>query len=273
MPEIHKINNISTQASCPPSRSQISFFIFKTSFTMSDRLVTLITGANQGLGYFTAQHLALTGKHHVLVGSRSLEKGEEAVKKLLATNPTIDSSTLSAVQIDISNDDSIEELTSHIKDKYKKLDVLINNAAIGFVSGSARDQWTKAYDTNVSGTALLTESLLPLLKASSTPRIVFVSSSLGSMTIASTAYRGKDYVQYSVTKTALNMLVLHYTNVLKEDEVIVIAICPGHCATNLNGYRGARDPVDGAKGIADAAVEGGMEMSGRFIRDGETVPW
>jgi NAD(P)-dependent dehydrogenase (short-subunit alcohol dehydrogenase family) len=243
---------------------------------MVDQLVTLITGANQGLGYYAVQHLALTGNHIILLGSRSLEKGEEAAKKILAANSSIKPSTIVPVQIDITDDDSIAALASHIKDKYKKLDILINNAGIA-LTGSSRETWNKIYNTNVAGTALLTEALLPLIRESKAPapgrRIVFVSSTLGSMTVASKSYLGKAYVEYSASKSALNMLVLHYTNVLKEDGITAIAVCPGHCATNLNAYSGATDPVDGAKEIVVAATEGSTEMSGKFIRGGEIVPW
>jgi NAD(P)-dependent dehydrogenase (short-subunit alcohol dehydrogenase family) len=243
---------------------------------MTDQLVTLVTGANQGLGYYTVQHLALTGKHLVLLGSRSLEKGEEAAKKILAANSDIKSSTIVPVQIDISDDDSIAALTSHIKEKYQKLDILINNAGIAQV-GSSRETWNNIYNTNVAGTALLTEALLSLIRASKAPapgrRVVFVSSSLGSFGVASKTYLGAQFVEYSASKSALNMLVIHYTNVLKEDEITSVAVCPGHCATNLNGYSGAVDPVDGAMEIVVAATKGGAEMSGKFIRGGEIVPW
>jgi NAD(P)-dependent dehydrogenase (short-subunit alcohol dehydrogenase family) len=244
---------------------------------MTDQLITLVTGANQGLGYYAVEHLALTGKHHVLLGSRSLEKGEAAIEKLVESNPKVKASTITAVQIDITDDNSIAALATLIKDKYKKLDILINNAAIASV-GNSREVWNSIFNTNVAGTAMLTEALLPLLRASTAPapgrRIVFVSSTLGSMNVAAENYLGKDYVQYSSSKTALNMLVLHYTNVLKEDGIAVLAVCPGFCATNLNGYAGAREATDGAGEIFYAATEGGAEMTGKFVNQGgKIVPW
>jgi NAD(P)-dependent dehydrogenase (short-subunit alcohol dehydrogenase family) len=244
---------------------------------MTDQLITLITGANQGLGYYAVEHLALTGKHHVLLGSRSLQKGEAALKALLESNPKISPSTITAVQIDITDDDSIAALAKLITEKYKKLDILINNAAIALV-GNSREVWNNNYNTNVAGTAMLTEAMLPLLRASTAPapgrRIVFVSSTLGSMTVAAENYHGKPYVQYSASKSALNMLVLHYTNVLKEEGIAALAVCPGFCSTNLNNYGGVRDPADGAAELFYAATEGGAEMSGKFVNlGGKTVPW
>jgi len=248
---------------------------------MSSLLITLITGANQGIGYHTAQHLASTGKHHILLGARTIEKGRAAAKQLLVENPSINPSSIEELEIDLNDDESVSAAAEVVKNKYGYLDILINNAAVaGYPpkeGESLREIYKSVFDTNVTGTAVVTEAFLPLIKASkaSAPgrRIVFVSSELASLTIARQAYYGALYVQYNCSKSALNMLALHYRSVLEQDGIVSIMTSPGFCETNLNGFTGRKKPSDGAMEIVKAATVGGIEMSGRFIRDGKDVPW
>lgn len=243
---------------------------------MPSQLVTLITGANQGLGYYTAQHLAADGKYLVIIGSRSLEKGTGAVKQLLTDNPEFDPSSIDAIQIDITNDSSIEAAAEIVKGRYGRLDILINNAGI---TGSPwngnetlREKFFTIYNTNVFGTAVVTDAFLPLIKESDAPgrRIVFVSSSLGGMTRAAEGIpdAALRFLQYSSSKSALNMIALHYASELKEAGIAVVAVCPGYCRTNLNGYSGYKNPKDGASELVYAASQGGSEMSGKWVNEG-----
>jgi len=249
---------------------------------MSQQLITLITGANQGLGYHAAQQLASTGKHLVIMGSRSLEKGKAAKQQILSTNPTIESASLHVLRIDIADDTSIAAAVETVKSNRGHIDILINNAAIsGYPSlngETSREKYQVLYNTNVTGTAAVTESFLPLLRASKAPspgrRIVMVSSRLGSMQYISTMGAGSfQFIQYGITKAALNNLGVSYSGLLKEEGIAVVLVCPGHCATNLNDYGGAKPPEDGAKEIVNAATEGGMELSGKFITEGKILPW
>src|SRR2546430_2426271 len=96
---------------------------------MSNPLLVLVTGANQGLGYYATQILAKTGKYHVLLGSRDLEKGKSAVKSLLEDSD-ISPSAIEPIQIDITSDESIKRAAANVLAKYGKLDILINNAGI-----------------------------------------------------------------------------------------------------------------------------------------------
>jgi NAD(P)-dependent dehydrogenase (short-subunit alcohol dehydrogenase family) len=248
-------------------------------FTMSQKLITLVTGANQGLGYYAAQHLAATGEHIVLIGSRSLDKGTAAVKKLLDNNPEFNPSNLKAIQLDITDDKSIERAAEHVKSKYGHLSILINNAGIaGYPwSGSQtlREKFLTIYNTNVFGTAAVTDVFLPLIKASPATcrRIVFVSSTLGSMAHASEGIpaAATKFLQYSSSKSALNMIALHYASELKDHEIPVVVVCPGYCATNLNGYSGYKEAKDGADELLSAATKGGFEMHGKCVHEGGQI--
>lgn len=246
--------------------------------TMSQPLLVLVTGANQGIGYYTAQHLASSGKYRVLMGARSLAKAEEAVKKL-SQDKSIPSNLLESIEVNLCSDDSIAAAAKRVKDKHGHLDILINNAAIAGGPNfkgteTEREMFQEIYDTNVAGTAVLTDAFLPLLKASKAPsparRIVFVSSELSSMTLAATGRTSLDYRHYSCSKAALNRLALEYTNSLKDDDITVVTTSPGFCSTNLNGYIGTRAPEDGATEIVYAATE---QENGTFMKGGNIVPW
>jgi NAD(P)-dependent dehydrogenase (short-subunit alcohol dehydrogenase family) len=248
---------------------------------MSKQLLTLITGANQGIGYYTARHLARTGKYKVLVASRSLSKASDTIQRILGEDKSISPSVLEAIEINLSYDESISQAAKYIETQYGQLDILINNAAI---SGSEysdleqlRSRYNATYDTNVAGTAVVTEKFLPLLKKSTAPapgrRIVFVSSELGSLTLAAKGVLNKDYITYSVSKAALDMLALYYVGSLKADNIAVVVTTPGFCETNLNGYAGTRPADDGALEVVAAATEGGFEMSGKFVKGGQIIPW
>jgi len=248
---------------------------------MSDTLLTLITGANQGLGYYTARHLARSGKHRVLVGSRSIVKATEAIQKMLGEDDTISASLLEPIEIDLNHDESISVAARHVESQYGHLDILINNAAISgeeyIQDTSPRKRFNAVYDTNVAGTEVTTEAFIPLLKKSTAPapgrRIVFVSSTLGSLTLATTGLLRPQYDAYAISKAALNMLTLYHVGGLRDDRIAVVATTPGYCATNLNNYGGTKAPEDGALEIVAAATEGGFEMTGKFVQEGQIVPW
>ena len=145
---------------------------------MSSKLVVFITGANTGLGYETVKALCQSSSdYEIVIGSRSLENGETAVSTLKqeVSNTT---STFSALEVDLSSDDSIQKAFDDISSRFGKVDILINNAGAGFDrkiqdgSMSIREGWNAAWDTNVSGTQVLTSTFIPLLLKSSEPRFV-----------------------------------------------------------------------------------------------------
>ena len=86
--------------------------------------VAFISGANRGIGFETAKKLAEQGIK-VILGSRDLEKGEEAQKKLAAFGADVD-----LVEYDAKDMDSPQKVYKFISEKYNKLDILINNAGV-----------------------------------------------------------------------------------------------------------------------------------------------
>ncbi|KAI1774058.1 NAD(P)-binding protein [Hypoxylon cercidicola] len=223
--------------------------------------IVLITGGNQGVGYETAKNLVLSSQdYHVILGSRDISKGEAAAKELQATEGI--KGTVSSTQIDVTNDQSVDAAASRIASEYGRLDVLVNNAGIVSVaSPPTREALRRILETNVVGSLSVTEAFLGLLRKSAhkPPRLVFVSSSTGSITHAAdpnSPYYSPGATEYRTSKAALNMLMVMYYARLKPEGFFVFGADPGLRATNFTGdavslrERGAAEPWQGGERVA-----------------------
>jgi NAD(P)-dependent dehydrogenase (short-subunit alcohol dehydrogenase family) len=234
----------------------------------------LITGANKGIGFETAKQLLQKG-FYVYIGSRNLENGLQAVEKLKAINLT----NVEAIQIDVTDDNSVKNARTEIGKKTDILDVLINNAGInGGVPKTAlearTDQFLAAFNTNVFGVARVTQAFIDLLKKSPEPRIVMVSSSVGSLTLQSDpnwlAYNFAKYAVYGSSKAALNMFTIHLAYELRDTAFKVNAVCPGYTKTDFTNHNGG-EVEEAAKRIVKYALLDKDGVSGKFISE-ETNP-
>ncbi|KAH6653115.1 hypothetical protein BKA67DRAFT_625079 [Truncatella angustata] len=240
---------------------------------MSDFNYTLISGANQGLGLAIATRLAKEHGHHVIIGSRNAEAGAK-----IAATFQADGLSASSVQLDLSSDDSIAEAAAIIQKQFGRLDVLVNNAGIlldrSEPKPETRDLYAKTFNTNVFGTACLTEAILPLLRKSILPRVVFVSSIMGSLAqakVRDTPFYDIDYRAYDASKAALNMMALNYARILDGFGGRVNIVCPGLVATNLGpGVEYGQPPYIGAQRIVElAALDKGGPTATFSNRDGD----
>ena len=241
----------------------------------------LVTGANKSIGFEVTKQLAQKGIY-VYLGSRNIENGIDAVNKL--RNEGINNAE--AIQLDVTNDESVKEARAAIGKKTRSLDILINNAGVfGGYPQSAFDatveQFKEAYDTNVYGVLRVTQAFIDLLKTSSEPRIVNVSSSQGSITLHSDpAYKYYDYkaAVYLSSKAALNMYTVVLAYELKDTNFKVNAICPGYTKTDFNGHRGPGSVEDAGKRIVKYALIDKEGPTGKFFSEennpetGE-IPW
>ncbi|GAA1922124.1 SDR family NAD(P)-dependent oxidoreductase [Nocardioides lentus] len=207
--------------------------------------ITLVTGANKGIGLETARRLLSEG-HHVWVGSRDPDRGAAAVERL--------GEGARSVRLDVTDDRSVSAAVETIRLRDGRLDVLVNNAGIADNTLGAHDvdpeRARQLFDANVVGVVRTTQAALPLLSASSNPVVVNVSSGLGSF--AATADPGRPESQtplitYAASKAAVNMLTVKYAASLPAFRVN--AACPGLTATDFAaGFPGAQ-PVEEAVGV------------------------
>lgn len=215
-------------------------------------------GANQGIGYETAKNLILSDNYHVILGSRDPIKGKEAAHTLQAV-PGIKGS-VSSIQIDVTDDKSVDNAAAQIKSQYGRLDILVNNAAMNsMVEPPTRETLRKILEVNVVGALSTTEAFLDLLRKSSEKRLVFVSSSTGSINQAvdpKSPFHQSGATEYRTSKAALNMMMVLYLCRLEGEGFKVFGADPGLCATNLTGdpeslrRRNAAEPCDGGERVA-----------------------
>ncbi|GAA2704709.1 SDR family oxidoreductase [Actinoplanes palleronii] len=240
---------------------------------MSVRTIALVTGANKGIGYEIAAGLGALG-WSIGVGARDAERGEAAVAKLRAAG--VDAF---AVPLDVTSPSSVTAAAELLAAR-GGLDVLVNNA--GITGGGPQEPTLvdleiirTVVETNVLGVVRVTNALLPLLRRSPSPRIVNMSSSVGSLTRQSApgAETGPIAAAYSPSKTFLNAITVQYAKELRDTNILINASCPGYCATDLNGFRGHRTAEQGAvAAIRLATLPDGGPSGGFFDEDGE-VPW
>jgi NAD(P)-dependent dehydrogenase (short-subunit alcohol dehydrogenase family) len=241
---------------------------------MSGQTIALVTGANKGIGYEIAAGLGALG-WTVGVGARDDERREAAVQKLRA-----DGADVFGVPLDVTDDDSVAAAARLIEDRAGRLDVLVNNAG---VTGPLPQEPTRvalatvrtAVETNVIGVIRVTNALLPLLRRSASPRIVNMSSTVGSLTLQTTpgAETGPISAAYAASKTFLNAVTIQYVKELAGTNILINAGCPGFVATDLNGFRGTRTPEQGAAIAIRLATLPDDGPTGGFFDDNGVVPW
>ena len=246
------------------------------------KTIALISGANTGIGLAVVTQLAKDHGYHVIIGSRNAAAGEEAAAALVAERHSA-----SSVQLDVSSDESIAAAIRYIERQFGVLDVVINNAGVllDYVPGvleankglSTRELFTKTFSTNLIGVACLTEACLPLLRKSELPRLVFVTSRMGSLAVTtdkSTAWYATDYKAYDCSKAALNMLMLNYARILEDDGFMVNAVCPGLVKTNLTNHSpwGTSTDLGAQRIVGLATASKGSPTATMSDREG-SIPW
>jgi NAD(P)-dependent dehydrogenase (short-subunit alcohol dehydrogenase family) len=230
----------------------------------------LITGANKSIGYETARQLLQNG-YFVFLGSRNLDNGLKAVEKLKSEGLT----NVEVVQLDVTNDESVKMARIEIGKKTEVLDVLINNAGIngGWPQAALEasiDQFKQVFETNVYGVARVTQAFIDMMRKSSQPRIVNVSSSGCSLTLhcdPTWKYYTHKAAVYPASKAALNMYTINLAYELKDTAFKVNAVCPGFVATDFNGHRGTGTVQEAGTRISKYAMIGEDGPTGKFISE------
>ena len=242
----------------------------------------LITGANKGIGFECARQLAQKGLF-VYLGSRNLENGLKAEKAL----KTEGFENVEAIQLDVTNQDSVSVARDAIGRKTDVLDVLINNAGIsgGLAAQNAQnvtiDTFKEVLDTNLYGVIRVTRAFMDLLENSNAPRIVNVSSGIGSHTLNSEPQfqpMTSMFVAYGTSKSALNMYTINLAYELRDTPFKVNMIDPGYTKTDLNAQQGTGTVKAAASRIIDYTTidkDGLQECSTSWEYNPESgvIPW
>ncbi|WP_321341493.1 SDR family NAD(P)-dependent oxidoreductase [Breoghania sp.] len=235
--------------------------------------IALVSGANRGIGEAIATGLAHEGVH-VLLGCRDLANGETAAAPLTEKGLKV-----TPVQLDITDDESVERLAKHIAETFGRLDILVNNAGVGldFVPGlSVVEKMEQTLSLNVVGGLRLTEALLDLLSASPAPRIVNVSSELASFGLRhdpTWEHADKVLPTYAASKAAVNALTVSYAARLADKGFKVNAICPGFTATAATNFGPDRQPEEAAVIAIRMALVGDEAPNGGFFNDAGEIAW
>jgi NAD(P)-dependent dehydrogenase (short-subunit alcohol dehydrogenase family) len=228
--------------------------------------VALVTGANRGIGLELVRQLARRG-YTVILGSRDPEKGQAAAAELRGQGLEVE-----VCAVDVADAAGIEALGASLESDPGRLDVLVNNAAIHYDTWQTGvdadlDVVREALETNLLGAWRTAQTCLPLLRRSPHARLVNVSSGAGSIT-----GMGGGTPAYSVSKAALNALTRILAAELRDDGVLVNAVCPGWVATDMGGPRG-RPVEEGAASVMWAVELPDDGPTGGFFRDGRPVDW
>lgn len=254
----------------------------------NENKVALVSGANTGVGFQIAKALVENG-YTVYVGSRDFHKGKAAAEQL--------GESAIAIQLDITDNESVRTAVKTIEDKAGYLTLLVNNAAVSHagapertmeeVLGSQRasivpiDELKAVWETNVFGTLALTQACLPLLQKAPGARIVTVSSALGSLAINANPenpYRSNFDAAYGASKTALNGIFLSLAIDLENTGIKVHLVSPGFTATALNNFQGTDSVEEGSKepirvALAEDLPNGSFTGPASFSGENNVLPW
>ncbi|WP_374947757.1 SDR family oxidoreductase [Agreia sp.] len=238
---------------------------------MEDKKVALVTGANKGIGYAIAEGLGRSG-YTVIVGARDDSRRDSAVEKLRAAD--IDAF---GVALDVTSDASVISAASTIEERIGRLDVLVNNAGIsGRTDAGAQEPTTldlsvlqTVLETNIFGVIRTTNAMLPLLRRAPSPRIVNMSSDMGSLTLQT----GPMLAAYAPSKTMLNSITAQYARAFTDTKIIINAVCPGYVATDFTGFNSPRTADQGAAIALRFATIPDDGPRGGFFNDDGVVPW
>jgi NAD(P)-dependent dehydrogenase (short-subunit alcohol dehydrogenase family) len=237
---------------------------------MIQKTVALITGANKGLGLEVARQLGKQGLV-VVLGARDEAKGAAAAAELRKQD--IDAY---AVKLDVTNQDDVASLLAFFKDRFGRLDVLVNNAGVAEWRADDVDSFRRVFDTNLFGVVAVTYALLPLLQASPAGRIVNHSSVLGSLTSLQKKpdmFGSFVIPSYTASKAALNGFTVALAHKTRGTALKVNSAHPGWVQTDLGGAKALMKVVDGAKTAVALATLPSDGPTGQFFHMGDPLPW
>ncbi|MDR6940780.1 SDR family oxidoreductase [Mucilaginibacter pocheonensis] len=240
-----------------------------------NKQTVLITGANKGIGLETARQLAKAG-YYIFLGSRDQDRGQIAVAQLQSEGYT----DIELLLIDVADEQSVQQAHDELAKRIDHLDVLINNAGIPGTfpqtpTTVSDDVMKQVFEVNFFGVIRTVRIFIDLLKKAENPRIVNVTSDLGSLTYHNDPnweYYHFKSAAYGPSKTALNAYTVALAFELK-DQVKVNMVNPGYTNTEFNHNQGPKKVEDGAAPIVEYAMLDKDGPTGKYISDYGETPW
>ena len=191
--------------------------------------VAVVTGGSRGIGYGIATALAKLGAH-VVITARNAERLAAAALELSTHGPDCE-----GMACDITRWSAVEALAAHVRQKYGRVDVLVNNAGIGgsacLLQDLAPEKWDDIFDTNVRAVFYMVRAFVPMMGASGSGHIINISSLAGKNPLP----RG---AAYSASKWALNGLSYSLAEELRAQNIRVSIVCPGSVDTEFSPHTG-----------------------------------
>jgi carbonyl reductase 1 len=266
--------------------------------------VAVVTGSNKGIGYFIALQLGLSGLfQHICLACRDLQLAQEAVASLKQQLPP--EVQVSSAPLLLGDTNSHQTLAQTLQERYGKIDVLVNNAAMAYKQADPTpflEQCSPTLNVNFRGTCDLTEQLLPLLRKGTDARIVNVASMSGRLgqvsperqaqfaaddltmeqlhalvdeferDVLAGRHREKGWSNSNYGMSKLAVIAATKVWARREPSIKVNCCCPGYCKTDMTSQKGLRDPADGAK---NAVLPATMEHppTGEFFADYGVASW
>jgi NAD(P)-dependent dehydrogenase (short-subunit alcohol dehydrogenase family) len=264
----------------PPAVARADESWFDMAVTVESRPVALVTGANRGIGLAVVIGLARLG-HRVALGARNATHGAQVAAELRA-----DGLDVEFLHCDVTDDASVRAAAENLGVNHGRLDILVNNAAIKLeMAPSPPSESTVAvvretFETNVFGTMRVILAMLPLLRRSDAPRIVNVSSGLGSITLAATPgtkYAATPLLSYNPSKAAINSLTVQFANEFRGSAFKINVADPGYTNTDMTRsdarQGGSRTPTEAAEVIIELATLPQDGPTGTFRDERGELPW
>jgi len=228
--------------------------------------ITLVTGANKGIGREVARQLAAKG-FHVFIGARNRSAGRKAADEIAKK-----SGKATFLEIDVSDNNSVAAAAREFAKASDHLDVLVNYAGI-IVDGDdaileiSDELLRKTLETNTLGALRVIRAFVPLLARSKAPRVINVSSGGGQLTGGADGWAPA----YCISKTALNGVTSQLAAALPK--FAINSVCPGWVRTDMGGRSATRSVEEGADTIVWLASEAPQDLTGKFFRDRKEIPW
>ncbi|MFC6171821.1 SDR family NAD(P)-dependent oxidoreductase [Loigolactobacillus jiayinensis] len=251
--------------------------------TQTKPVITLITGADKGIGFATAQALGQKGQQ-ILIGARNRQRGEQAVAQLKAAGIQV-----TFIQLDVTDKTQIKVAAEKIKADYGYLSILINNAGIALgnhlpASQMSTDTMRQEFDVNFFGLVDVTQAMIPLLKTGQPAKIINVSSNMGSLGLATdpnSRFYKVSSLGYQATKASVDFATILLSKELAAAGITVNSVNPGWTATNFGGRpsdapkpAGMQDVATGAAQIIKmASLPLDDPQTGTFTENEGSLPW